>query len=129
MGQLREIKVSQSKFMKALVNESGSVQAYLEEYLIIDPQLDIPLGIVLGGCVYDSHGHFKGKLVGGVLYGLNGEKLAETGQPPLGVGQPELRNLKRDQWNLLEGIRDHQCPWIQPSSKWSGKPLVAYLSD
>ncbi|KIC89625.1 hypothetical protein [Flavihumibacter sp. ZG627] len=114
--------------MKALVNQAGSVQAFVEQHIILDPVAHSTVGIILGDCVFDSHGTYKGKCFNGAVYGLKGEKLAEIGTT-MASDAASLQQVRNSGWELVTSIHDHKCSWIEPTTKWSRQSLISYLNN
>jgi hypothetical protein len=103
--------------------------AYLYANCIFSPgNLEI-IGIVLGNCVYGRTGKLKAKLIDHAIYTTKGEKLAI--EKPLDADLPkiDLSKVRRERWALLNSIKNHDCPWIEPKEKWADYSLDEFLTN
>lgn len=112
--------------MNVLLDKSAKAIAYINNNIIFLPEGHVA-GVILGHCVFGRSGSVVGKLFDQTLYATSGETVARLqAQPTKETGNPDL--MRRQAWELIQVIKDHQCPWITPQNKWAVQSISAFLN-
>ncbi len=112
--------------MNALLDKSAKAIAYINNNIITLPEGHVA-GVILGHCVFGRSGSVVGKLFDQTLYATNGEIIARLqAQTTKETGNTDL--MRRQAWELIQIIKDHQCPWIIPQNKWSVQSITTLLN-
>jgi hypothetical protein len=112
--------------MIILVDKSKKEAALLYNNIILLPGSLEVVGIVLGHCLFGHAGTLKGKLFQKIIYTSDGEIVAkEYGQTK--VISFDAAKIMEEAWLLITSIKNHNCPWINPGSKWATLSLEEFL--
>lgn len=113
--------------MNALLDKSEKAIAYINNNIIFLPGDHAVAGVVLGDCVFGRSGNVIGKLFDQTLYTTSGEIIARLQpQPVKETGNTDL--IRKQAWELIQVIKDHQCPWITPQKKWAAQSIAVLLN-
>lgn len=112
-------------FIKA---KNGSQPICLYHNCLLIPQSSEVMGLVLGNCVYGKTGVLKGKIINHSLYNTGGEKIAVENLPGTFDIKFNHHKLSEGRWAILQAIKDHNSPWVEPKEKWAETDLLEYLN-
>ncbi|MDF2380885.1 hypothetical protein JMG10_05400 [Nostoc ellipsosporum NOK] len=112
--------------MNPLIDQSGEAIGYLHNNIILLPGNFDVTGVVLGHCVFSKSGKVAGKLFDQTFYTVDGHIVAEIGHEPAKDNFDE-NNIRMQAWEVIQTIKDHQCPWIQPKEHWAATPVQQLL--
>lgn len=112
--------------MNALTDQSGEPIGYLHNNIILLPGNFDVTGVVLGHCVFSRSGKVAGKLFDQTLYSVTGEIIAEL-NPESSKEKFDENSIRMQAWEVIQTIKDHQCPWIQPKEDWASAPVRQLL--
>lgn len=113
--------------MNALLDKSEKPIAYINNNIIFLAEDQLVAGVILGHCVFGRSGSVVGKLFDQTFYAINGEIITRLqSNPTKETGDADL--IRKQAWELIQIIKDHQCPWITPQDKWAAKPITALLN-
>jgi len=112
--------------MSPLIDQSGEAIGYLHNNIILLPENFDVTGVVLGHCVFSKSGKVAGKLFDQTFYTVDGQIVAEIGSQPAKDHFDE-NAIRMQAWEVIQTIRDHQCPWIQPKADWASTPVTQLL--
>lgn len=100
--------------------------AYIEKSILFDKERSRVIGVVIGDCFFGKSDSVIGKLIGEGAFLINGDQVGILGNMAAEnkvVGSEELF----DAWQMLMGIRNHTCNWIEPTGQWSEASLIEHL--
>ena len=86
------------------------------------------IGILLGHCVFGRDGQVAAKYFRHTLFNLQGEILAKNLESNASLSFDKEKLLK-EAWQIIELIKDHTCPMIDPTENWSMISLASYFSN
>lgn len=114
--------------MQAMTDRLGNIQAYLDNYVILEKEHDIVLGVRLGDLIFGHEGNIIGRISHGLLYNNEGEIVARL----LTSSNHKIINensaeLNQQAWTIASRVKNHSGPWIEPSTKWSNRNLTEIL--
>ncbi len=113
--------------MNALLDKSEKAIAYINNNIIFLPEDHMVAGVILGQCVFGRSGSVVGKLFDQTFYATNGEIIARLQpEPTKETGNADL--IRKQAWELIQVIKDHQCPWITPQRKWATESISMLLN-
>ncbi|MBP7555995.1 MAG: hypothetical protein KA821_07010 [Chitinophagaceae bacterium] len=112
--------------MNALLDKSANAIAYINNNIIFLPDGHVA-GVILGHCVFGRSGSVAGKLFDQTFYATNGEIIARL-QPQTTKETGNTDLMRRQAWELIQIIKDHECPWIIPQNKWAAQTITALLN-
>ena len=85
------------------------------------------IGVVLGHCVFGPQGKPVAKYFRQTLFALDGKILAKSLEG-YQLFKVSADKLVRDAWQFISLIRDHSCPFINPTNDWSATPFLSYFN-
>lgn len=122
------IKVPKFIIMLGLIDQYGSMTAYLFNNIIVDAKQQVVKGVILGNCVFGIDGKLVGKLLHNIFYTTTGEIAARMHlKDKQEIIRKNISDFSRQAWSILDKIKTVAAPWIDPSHKWSPLPLQDIL--
>jgi len=103
--------------MNAFIDRDNKICAYLYNNKILLPSGSEVAGVVLGDCVFGYAGDIKGKIFNGRFYAVNGQIVAGLEQGTV-LPEVDLLQVLLQGWHIVQKIKEHECPWIDPTEKW-----------
>ena len=115
--------------MQILADQNVTAIGYLYNNVILLPG-HIVAGVLLAHCVFTRKGHVKGKFFNEYLYNEQGEIIAQNIKGKSEEITPEAgRQIMLDAWKILGLTKEHLCPWVIATDKWSVTTLEEFLSQ
>jgi hypothetical protein len=113
--------------VNTLLDSYGKPSGFLYNNIILLPQTYEVAGVVLGHCVFGPSGKAKGKLFNKTFYSATGEMLAreQAGNTP--TKDLNITKAMHEAWAILQQIKDHNCPWIEPKDRWASVSVKDFL--
>jgi len=113
--------------MTSIVDKNGNTIAYMYLTIILDVEQKQVLGLVLGNCLFGYESSPVGKFFKDTFRKRNGEILALLGKEVFPEKPADEKRILRDAWEMLSGVKDHICMWVDEKQKWSEEDLSNYL--
>ncbi len=115
--------------MFSIVNRSGETIAYLYQNMILNPERDTVIGLVLGNCFFGRDVAPAGKFFRDTFRKTDGEILAKIGEEIRGVLHAPVNTdrLLREAWRMLAAVHDHVCVWVEEKREWGVEDFQEYL--
>ena len=114
--------------MLAFNDQTNKIVSYLYNNAIVDTGSSKVIGVVLGNCVFGIHRQVVGKFFNNTLYNERGEVVARIEQmdanPPYRFSPADCMGQA---WELATRVRDHICPWVEPTDNWSSQSIQELL--
>ena len=113
--------------MHYLADQREQAVAILYQNILLDIYGTRILGIMLGHCVFDESGTVRAKYFRHTLFNLDGRMLAKES----GIEQHvkvDPYAVMTSAWEVLRGVRNHQCPIIEPLNEWSAVPVSEHFT-
>lgn len=114
--------------MTTLLDRNGKLCGYLYNNKILSAGSFEVIGVILGDCVFGKHGDIKGKHFNKTIYSIAGEIIA-CEQVSYDIPAFDPIEVLFQGWSVVEKIKDHECPWIDPLQKWHVLSLENFLSQ
>lgn len=114
--------------MISIEGKNSSQPILLYHNCLLEPKSSEIMGLVLGNCVYGKNGSLKGKIINHSFYNTGGEKIGVENFLGSHPSTFNHHKLSEGRWTILQSIRDHNPPWVEPKEKWADTDLLEYLN-
>lgn len=114
--------------MYIIEDKQGKIIARIHNMIILDPNLEQVLGIIIGDCFFGKDNKVIGKIFNKTAYLINGEIVGKINI----INEHGTITTKKAQlmlaWEILSNIKEHTSTWIIETNKWSKKTLAQVLA-
>lgn len=116
--------------MTSIIDKSGQTIAFLYQNMILDTSQEKVIGLILGNCVFGRQNGPTGKFFNDTFRKKNGKIIAKLGEDfSLALTKsPEDAHLSLQAWQILKGVNNHDCSWIDEKKSWTKQNFLEYLS-
>ena len=112
--------------MTTLFHDNGVPAGALYNHILLLTDSTVA-GVLLGHCVFDWSGKARAKYFNRTLYTLKGTILAKEKNRSAWSIHINGNGVQDSAWDLIMGIHDHYCPFIEPTENWAGIDLSDYF--
>jgi hypothetical protein len=115
--------------MKAILNSEGNIVAYLYLNIILDKKQEKVWGILLGNCFFGQQKKPIGKFFNGLFRKKTGKIIAKLDSKVNSEKPQNHSEVLYNAWKLLQGLKEHDCEWIEEKEGWAKIGFEEYLSE
>jgi len=114
--------------MYLIQDQKKETIAYIENMMILDPNHDHVIGILIGDCFFGHNKKVVGKIINQTVYLLNGEIVGKVELNPAYKSANIKKSLMVEAWDFLMNINEHTASWIELTKKWSKATFLSHLN-
>ena len=113
--------------MNSFANGIGQQVLWLHQNVLLIPESNEIVGIVLGQCIFSRRGALKGKYFNHTLYDEKGRIIAKECNAKC-KSEHLYNSLVQNASFILEKIKKHHISWITPGTTWIKEPVLDFLT-